>query len=69
MYAPVSATLLLIEHMSGDGTITRIEKKKYAPPKLNELASDKANAFLLDHEAQGNEEAKELLSLLKQASA
>jgi len=54
---------------SDDGTTTAIPKKEYAAPKLTEFASDKANAFLLEHEAQGNEEAKELLSLLKQASA
>jgi hypothetical protein len=55
--------------MGSDGPTTRIPKKEYVTPKLIELPSHKAHAFLLEREALGNKEAKELLSLLKQASA
>jgi len=44
-------------------------KKQYAAPKLTELPSDKAKAFLLDQAARGNQEAEDLLNLLRETSA
>ena len=44
-------------------------KKKYVAPKLNDLALEKAKAFLLEQAARGNEEANDLLNLLGQTSA
>ena len=41
---------------------------KYAAPKLTELSSDKAKEFLLDQATRGNQEAKDLLNLLRQTS-
>jgi hypothetical protein len=44
--------------MISDVAKTRIPKKEYASPKLIEHASDKANAFLHEQEARGNEEGQ-----------
>jgi hypothetical protein len=44
------------------------KKKQYAAPKLTELPSDKAKEFLLDQAARSNQDAKDLLDLLRQTS-
>jgi len=44
-------------------------KKKYIAPKLNDVAVEKAKDFLLDQAARDNQEAKDLLNLLRQTSA
>jgi hypothetical protein len=44
-------------------------KKQYAAPKLDVLASEKAKVFLLDQAVRGDQEAKDLLNLLRQTSA
>jgi len=44
-------------------------KKRYVAPKLNELALEHAKVFLLDQAAQGDQEAKDLLNLLRETSA
>lgn len=71
---PSCASLLVIEQyefrQSGTSK-ARVEprKKEYAAPKLNELAVEKAKVFLRDQAAQGDEEAKDLLNLLRETSA
>jgi hypothetical protein len=42
--------------------------KQYTRPKLAELPLNKAKEFLLDQAARGNQEAKDLLNQLRQAS-
>lgn len=44
-------------------------KKQYAAPKLNKVPSEEAKAFLLEGAARGNQEAEDLLNLLRQTSA
>jgi hypothetical protein len=44
------------------------KKTQYAAPKLTELSSDITKEFLLDQAARGNQEAKDLLNLLRQTS-
>jgi hypothetical protein len=53
------------------GMQLRLQKKKtqYAAPKLTELPSDKAKILLMQQAAHGDENAKEILNLLRQTSA
>jgi hypothetical protein len=46
-----------------------VAKKKYARPRLTELTSEEIKTFLANEVSQGNEEAKELLNLLKNNSS
>jgi hypothetical protein len=43
-------------------------KKQYAAPILKNLFPEEAKVFLLDQARQGDEDAKELLNLLRQTS-
>jgi hypothetical protein len=56
-------------YRAGMQLIKQKKKKQYTPPKLNKLPLDKAKEVLLDQAACGNQEAKDLLSLLRQTSA
>jgi len=49
--------------------VLKPRKKTYVAPKLNDVAVEKAKDFLLDQAARGNQEAKDLLNLLRQTSA
>ena len=46
-----------------------VQKKQYAAAKLQDLGVEKAKILLLAEATHGNEDAKELLNLLRQTSA
>ena len=52
-----------------DSATLALRKKEYAAPKLQDLGVEEAKIFLLDEAAHGDEQAKELLNLLRQTSA
>jgi hypothetical protein len=56
-------------YRAGMQLMQETKKKQYTPPKLNKLPLEKSKEVLLDQVARGNQEAKDLLSLLRQTSA
>jgi hypothetical protein len=52
-----------------DSATVRSRKKQYAAPKLQDIGIEKTKILLRDEAAHANQEAKELLNLLRQTSA
>jgi hypothetical protein len=52
-----------------DSATVALRKKQYAAPKLQGVDVEEAKIFLLDEAAHGDQEAEELLNLVRQASA
>jgi hypothetical protein len=51
-----------------DSARVGLRKKQYAAPKLQSLGVEESKIFLLDEAAHGDQEAKELMNLLRQTS-
>lgn len=51
-----------------DSRTMELRKKQYAAPKLQDLDVEEAKKSLLDKAAHGDQEAKEMLNLLRQTS-